>query len=384
MKLLLSFVKIRYVINRHTPLKNLKKQASLPLEMLRSCDFLDHGEEKINPILRHPEQGPVNSALRNITLCHPELVSGSSHRKTLGSTQNEKVATSSMGQMPKRSWICSTLEQPRLCALNGTVNSVFSLSGLHFVSSVRKSAVQHDKKRKVAFTLAEVLITLGIIGVVAALTLPTLINNYQKQETISKLKKVYAMLCNTTTMAVAEYGDTTGWDVGDDLNWENGKAFAEKYMIPYLKVARVCENNNTSDCNYLISKLNGQSFNNYKSFGHSYRFYLVDGTFVCVAANDYSNLHDKKVNIFFDINGQKNPNKLGRDVFSLEYFIKPNDINVSVKEHEGKLLPSYFNRSRDTLLGTEAGDYCNKDKSGIACLALIFIDGWEIKDDYPW
>ncbi len=384
-------------------------QASLPLEMLRSWNFLNHGEERIKPILCHSEQGPVNSSLRNITLCHPEqgpvnseqltvnsslrnitlchpeLVSGSSHSKTLGSTQKEKVVAHSMGQMLKRSWICSTLEQPRLCALNGTVNSVFSLSGLHFVSSVRKSAVQHDKKRKVAFTLAEVLITLGIIGVVAALTLPTLINNYQKQETISKLKKVYAMLCNTTTMAVAEYGDTTGWDVGDDLNWENGKAFAEKYMIPYLKVARVCENNNTSDCNYPISKLNGQSFNNNNEYTKSYRFYLVDGTFICVTANrTFANLHDKLVQIIFDINGQKNPNKLGRDVFFLEYFIKPNDINVSVKEHEGKLLPSFFNRSRDTLLGTEDGEYCNKDKSGKACLALIFIDGWEIKDDYPW
>ncbi|MEE3350050.1 MAG: type II secretion system protein, partial [Candidatus Gastranaerophilaceae bacterium] len=244
---------------------------------------------------------------------------------------------------------------------------------------------QSAKPRRAAFTLAEVLITLGIIGVVAALTLPTLINNYQKQETISKLKKVYAMLCNTTTMAVAEYGDTTGWDVGDDLNWENGKAFAEKYMIPYLKVARVCENNNTSDCNYPISKLNGQSFNNNNVYTKSYRFYLVDGTFISVAANrTFANLHDKLVQITFDINGQKNPNKLGRDVFSLEYFIKPNDINVSVKEHEGKLLPSFFNRARDTILGTEDGEYCNKDKSGKACLAVIFMDGWEIKDDYPW
>lgn len=49
-------------------------------------------------------------------------------------------------------------------------------------------------KGLLAFTLAEVLITLGIIGVVAAMTLPTLINNYRKQETIAKLKKVYSVL----------------------------------------------------------------------------------------------------------------------------------------------------------------------------------------------
>ena len=46
-------------------------------------------------------------------------------------------------------------------------------------------------KTKFGFTLAEVLITLGIIGVVAALTLPSLVTNYQKQVTVNKLKKFY-------------------------------------------------------------------------------------------------------------------------------------------------------------------------------------------------
>ncbi len=46
-----------------------------------------------------------------------------------------------------------------------------------------------DKNRRAAFTLAEVLITLGIIGVVAALTIPTLIANYKKKQAISKLQK---------------------------------------------------------------------------------------------------------------------------------------------------------------------------------------------------
>ena len=46
-----------------------------------------------------------------------------------------------------------------------------------------------DNNRRAAFTLAEVLITLGIIGVVAALTIPTLIANYKKKQAISKLQK---------------------------------------------------------------------------------------------------------------------------------------------------------------------------------------------------
>ena len=51
-----------------------------------------------------------------------------------------------------------------------------------------------DGKRKIAFTLAEVLITLGIIGVVASLTLPSVIQNYKKQVTVNQLKKAYSTL----------------------------------------------------------------------------------------------------------------------------------------------------------------------------------------------
>ena len=51
-------------------------------------------------------------------------------------------------------------------------------------------------KRKYAFTLAEVLITLGIIGVVAALTMPALIGHYKKVQTIAQLKKYTARYSN--------------------------------------------------------------------------------------------------------------------------------------------------------------------------------------------
>jgi len=52
-------------------------QASLPLEMLRSWDFLDHGDERITPILRHPEQGPVNS--EQLTVNSKQFITVLSH-----------------------------------------------------------------------------------------------------------------------------------------------------------------------------------------------------------------------------------------------------------------------------------------------------------------
>ena len=62
---------------------------------------------------------------------------------------------------------------------------------------------------KKGFTLAEVLITLGIIGVVAAMTIPTLMTKYAKQRTETQLVKFYSMMNQTLRMSVADNGDRT-------------------------------------------------------------------------------------------------------------------------------------------------------------------------------
>lgn len=69
--------------------------------------------------------------------------------------------------------------------------------------------------KKFAFTLAEVLITLGIIGVVAAMTMPSLITNYQEKQRVSQLKKVYSALSQAFVSAVQENGTPDEWGMGD-------------------------------------------------------------------------------------------------------------------------------------------------------------------------
>ena len=253
--------------------------------------------------------------------------------------------------------------------------------------SVVKKRLRSKIIRRDAFTLAEVLITLGVIGVVAALTLPIVINNYQKQETISKIKKVNSVLSNVALMAIAEHGDTVNWDMQSGNTFATSKFFAEKYVIPYLNVAKVCENNNSSDCNYSMSQLNGQSFNNYSNYKNAYRFYLTDGTFLAVFSlyrpNGDPNQHIKHIVYFFDINGPKKPNIVGRDIFALQNILETK--RATSKKYEGKLLPVWIDGdSRTTLLGTGGSDYCNKKKTGLACLAVIYMDGFKIKSDYPW
>ena len=68
-----------------------------------------------------------------------------------------------------------------------------------------------DNSRKIAFTLAEVLITLGIIGVVSAITIPTLMANHRKKVVETKLEKIYSVMNQAINLTNAEYGDVTNW-----------------------------------------------------------------------------------------------------------------------------------------------------------------------------
>lgn len=67
--------------------------------------------------------------------------------------------------------------------------------------------------KKAAFTLAEVLITIGIIGVVAAITLPGLITSYQKNATAVKVEKFYSMINQAVRLSMVDNGEPESWDL---------------------------------------------------------------------------------------------------------------------------------------------------------------------------
>ena len=79
-------------------------------------------------------------------------------------------------------------------------NNGFTLAGATHVDMPPINA-------KGGFTLAEVLITLGIIGIVAAMTLPTLVQNYKKKELVTKLQKVYTVMNQAINLAEVENGN---------------------------------------------------------------------------------------------------------------------------------------------------------------------------------
>ncbi len=237
--------------------------------------------------------------------------------------------------------------------------------------------MQKQKAEK-GFTLAEVLITLAIIGVVAALTIPSVVLNYQKTQTVTKLKKVYSELSNAANLAIAEYGLMSEWDMPDS-NGASIKEFADKYITPYLKISKNC--GRTTACTSIPRKtLGGDISTHYTDPTSDYNCKLIlnDGTLIWITTAT----SNQKINayIYADINGDKSPNVVGKDVFVFE-------VNKSFQALEAFRAHTLRTNGRAWMMGGGTSDQCNKNATLIAggsCGALIQADGWQIKDDYPW
>ena len=196
-----------------------------------------------------------------------------------------------------------------------------------------------DNIRRVAFTLAEVLITLAIIGVVAAMTIPTLMANYQQKVLNNQFKKTYAMLNQALLNAQSQLGYfprcyysvdnttipvITGCGELSDKFWTlfkvskicEGKAF-EKGCIPEYEGMDTVANANYPDAEVPDGY---EDYGDYASRGcKNFKknailndrtvYVLSDGTII-ILYSEYPCL------LAVDINGQKGPNKWGHDLFA--------------------------------------------------------------------
>ena len=99
-------------------------------------------------------------------------------------------------------------------------------------------------KKKSGFTLAEVLITLGIIGVVAAITIPILMTNYKKHVIETELKEFYSIMNQALKLSEYDNEDMDGWewshstkrDDNGNVQWNKSDyEWFQKYLQPYLK-----------------------------------------------------------------------------------------------------------------------------------------------------
>ena len=230
------------------------------------------------------------------------------------------------------------------------------------------------RKRKTAFTLAEVLITLGIIGVVAAMTIPTVITNYKKSQIEARLKKLYTVMNQAVLLSKAHDTWTEpSYEAMNPTDSENGIIqWLQSALIPYLNGAEFPAKYTHPDSN-----MDGRI-----------KLRFADGTLCSMSA--WRQLHT-----WCDINGTKGPNKKGVDIF---YFFL--DYNPATKaganlgyfypagyagwfDEDGEYKDGYVYGDRDKMLQQCKRDESNENTNTSSCALLIMYDGWQIKDDYP-
>ena len=248
--------------------------------------------------------------------------------------------------------------------------------------------------RKVAFTLAEVLITLGIIGVVTALTIPTIATKYRKYVLINKIKHTYTLLNNTLERAKVDYGtDINQWEFSGNTHLDRSTFFVEKYMLPYLNVLQYCGRSYTKKgCFAKAKRLKGEGYKSISpvSPNHGTSFILNNGTYVylVVGRGNGSEPEDtNRIMIDFDVDGpNKGKNTYGYDVFMVELG-GAEGYNLKNSANKNKFLPySYVPKRPCDYYVSTVHHGCNKDSiySGSMCFAYIFCNGWDFGDKYIW
>lgn len=208
------------------------------------------------------------------------------------------------------------------------------------------------------FTLAEVLITLGVIGVVAAMTMPVLVQNYQKKLVVTRLKHFSSTMQQAAQLREKDKILGSFEDMGTNdvraFNGEDMEKFFNHYWRPYIKVVNV-------------TKMTKGLFVTFPNGAGAYmqRDYL-DPTASVPTVSMYM-IFCPQYRYCEDIDNKSSY----RDALDTQH--------VFVFWQEGVVPnPKQYDYTRDDLKRMCGGE------SPYWCSSLIQYDGWDIRDDYPW
>lgn len=212
-----------------------------------------------------------------------------------------------------------------------------------------------------AFTLAEVLITLGIIGIVAAMTLPSVIGNAQKEAAAAKVHKFYNTINNAVQFAIVEYGDVENW-MGErkGSTYEENLEFLNKYFLPHLKYNRYDNCIGNKVCVYLTS---GGMF----TFGYDKNggdiVYFINGKYERSLRNYFAFQFNK-------IDGTDEDGNAIHRSLNRRTAIEPYAFN--------------WDGTYEKLI-THSSYGCRKGGPNTAyCAKLLQYNNWKFPKDYPW
>lgn len=228
----------------------------------------------------------------------------------------------------------------------------------------KKQRIKYMKK--FAFTMAEVMIVIGLLGVIAALTIPNLYYNKTKHEYATKIKNFYSKVDNAVAQMELEKGSFRDMKLPEDhiaaYNWymENIDPF-----VGHKYIDTECPSNKSQ----------------------------VSETVPCIYLKDGSRISFYKggcVDVNYDVNGDNGNGKYGRETFKFLFCFSDSNRNT------------YFG-DKNTFFGTYGSGIVSTNSSGAYkavsrqdminkcadattrswCSKLLQYDNWEFKHDYP-
>ncbi|GBF23510.1 protein secretion LspG pseudopilin, type II [Candidatus Gastranaerophilus sp. (ex Termes propinquus)] len=265
---------------------------------------------------------------------------------------------------------------------------------------------ERERESKKAFTLAEILITLAIVGIVAASTIPAVVTNLQRQEYVTRLQKAYNTLTTAVQAAEAQRGPVAYWPPsisGSTLE------LTRQYINPHLSITADCGSGTVptagNSCfagsykNLAGNTITSTNFLYYELFANlgADRIMTSDGISFAISTDIevpvLQNPDNKAVEqryILVDVNGPKPPNQLGRDlfVFTLHTSESPGTVSLTTGHTRpqrrgvvpfGTYTSNTSNVGDKNLRDGSSGFGCNSANtninSGGYCAAKVLAEG---------
>ena len=300
-----------------------------------------------NDVKRHTEDNsPKYRMVGKIYQCLTNVDKRLRNKCAMTDYGHAELVSASCGLNPSPAF-----QAPSPQVARGKVSSVGNMKENIFSNMVYSLFTTHHLLRKTAFTLAEVLITLGIIGVVAALTLPALINNYEKSVVETRMQKFYTNINTALKLSIVENGDMVDWTFPQDYYDADG---SEKFFNTYLK-------NNLQYLKTVPRVTTSWPTNGIEVDLNDGSAFVLSGTWITY----YPNANKKQ--------------RSGVDSFI--FIINKNGNSVIPHGNELKLSENTLKKVNDVVYSCNGNTHRDYNRS---CAAYIMQNGWKIPEYYPW
>lgn len=235
------------------------------------------------------------------------------------------------------------------------------------------------KRLFLGFSLAEVMISMAIVGVIAAMTIPVVISNHQRQIMLTQIQKNYSDFEQTLSILQAEHLSKGLY--ASVLNKKEGKTIAQTAGVflvgdddnePYFKVKKDC--GTTAQPCFAASYRTIANTSTVTTFtcNTGYNVTLLNGAAVCIIPAeieaDTNGVTAHPATVYIDVNGVEEPNIGGRDLFTFNIYN-----SYTIDEVDPALDSAAKNTARTALM---AG--CTNSALGAGCFSKLLNDNWKM------